>query len=59
MYQDNILVLDGDIFTKDPVTVLQSVEKFLQIPSFYTDHHFTYNGEESIYLFLTLFFVPR
>ena len=38
-------MLDGDKFIEDPVPILQSVEKFLQIPSFYRDHHFTYNGE--------------
>ena len=46
-YQENILVLDGDQFTEDPVSVLQSVERFLHIPSFYTDNHFTYNGDSS------------
>ena len=46
-YQENILVVDGDKFIEDPVPVLQSVERFLQIPSFYTDQHFTHNGNSS------------
>ena len=37
--------MDGDKFIEDPVPVLQSVEKFLHIPSFFTDQHFTHNGK--------------
>ena len=44
IYQENILVLDGDKFIEDPVQVLQSVERFLHIPPFFTDQHFTHNG---------------
>ena len=40
-------MLDGDRFIEDPVPVLQSVERFLDIPSFYTDKHFTHNGEKT------------
>ena len=40
-------MVDGDKFIEDPVPVLQSVEKFLHIPSFYKDQHFTYNGDSS------------
>ena len=43
-FKENILVLDGDRFIEDPVAVLKTVEKFLDIPSFYTAQHFTYNG---------------
>ena len=43
--QENILVVDGDKFIEDPVPVLQSVERFLHIPSFFTDQHFTHNGD--------------
>ena len=43
--QENILVVDGDKFIEDPVPVLQRVEKFLEIPSFFTDEHFTHNGD--------------
>ena len=42
--KENILVLDGDKFTEDPVPVLQSVETFLDLPAFYSPDHFTYNG---------------
>ena len=40
-------MVDGDKFIEDPVPVLQGVERFLHIPSFYTDQHFTYNGDSS------------
>ena len=40
-------MVDGDKFIEDPVPVLQSVEKFLHIPSFYKDQHFTFNGGDS------------
>ena len=43
--QENILVVDGDKFIEAPVPVLQSVEKFLNIPPFYKDQHFTFNGD--------------
>ena len=46
-YQENILVLDGDQFIEDPVSVLQSVERFLHIPPFFSDQHFTHNGHSS------------
>ena len=45
-YQENILVLDGDQFIEDPVSVLQSVERFLHIPPFFSDQHFTHNGDQ-------------
>ena len=40
-------MVDGDRFIEDPVPVLQSVERFLHIPSFYTAQHFTHNGDSS------------
>ena len=40
-------MLDGDQFTEDPVPVLQSAERFLGIPSFYREQHFTHNGEKT------------
>ena len=39
-------MLDGDQFTEDPLSVLQNVERFLDLPSFYTDQSFTHNGED-------------
>ena len=42
--KENILVLDGDRFVEDPVLVLRSVERFLHLPPFYSDQHFTFNG---------------
>ena len=46
-FQENILVLDGDKFIEDPVSVLQRVETFLDIPAFFTWRHFTFNGTQS------------
>ena len=45
--QENILVLDGDKFIEDPVPVLRSVERFLNLPAFYSDQHFTFNGNST------------
>ena len=42
--KENILVLDGDRFVEDPVLVLRSVERFLHLPPFFSDQHFTFNG---------------
>lgn len=47
--KENILVVDGDEFIESPVDVLRSVENFLQIPSFYTERHFTKNGGSQCY----------
>jgi len=45
VYPENqILVLDGDIFVKNPVDVLNKVEKFLDLPTFFTTDHFDYTG---------------
>ena len=44
--KENILLLDGDRFAKDPLPVLQKVETFLELPSFYSEEHFTYNGRK-------------
>ena len=51
LYEENILVLDGDKFIEDPLPVLQDVERFLDIPSFFTDQSFTHNGMEKFDLF--------
>ena len=42
--KENILVLDGDRFVEDPVLVLRSVERFLDLPPFFSDQHFTFSG---------------
>ena len=47
-------MLDGDQFIEDPLAVLQSVERFLQIPSFFTDQHFTHNGDIPIGAYINL-----
>ena len=44
-------MLDGDKFIEDPLPVLQDVERFLDIPSFFTDQSFTHNGMEKFDLF--------
>ena len=38
-------MVDGDRFIENPVEVLKGIERFLQIPPFYTKRHFTNNGE--------------
>ena len=48
-------MLDGDKFIEDPVSVLQRVETFLDIPSFFTWRHFTFNGTESDHPHIGLF----
>merc|ERR1719422_2420649 len=46
--EENILVLDGDRFVEDPVLVLRSVERFLHLPPFFSDQHFTFNGKKGM-----------
>ena len=45
-------MLDGDKFIEDPLSVLQNVERFLDLPSFYTDQSFTHNGEDKEKIFI-------
>ena len=37
-------MLDGDVFIEDPVTILNQIEQFLNIPNFFTSDHFDFTG---------------
>ena len=40
------MLLDGDVFTENPLIALQNVEKFLGLPSFFTSEHFDFSGKK-------------
>ena len=42
--QDQILILDGDLFTSQPLTILKKVEQFLEVPQFFQANHFDFTG---------------
>ena len=44
-----ILVLDGDIFIKDPYTICKQVETFLGLPPFITRQHFVFNEKKNFF----------
>ena len=44
--QSQILLLDGDNFIEDPVKILNEVEKFLGLPSYFTTEHFDFSGKK-------------
>ena len=44
LFKEQILLLDGDVFVQEPVKVLKKVERFLELPSFFTEDHFDYTG---------------
>ena len=46
IFEDQILLLDGDVFTEDPVKILNEVEKFLGLPSYFTTNHFDFSGRK-------------
>ena len=41
-FQNQILVVDGDDFREKPFLVLQKIEKYLEVSSFFLDTHFDY-----------------
>ena len=43
--------MDGDEFTEDPVSVLNQVEKFINIQNFFNEKHFDFTGK----IFLSLY----
>ena len=45
-FQDQILLLDGDVFVEEPVKVLNEIEEFLGIPSYFTKDHFDFSGRK-------------
>ena len=44
VFQEQILLLDGDVFIEDPVTILNQIENFLNIQKFFTSDHFDFTG---------------
>ena len=44
IFQDQVLLLDGDKFTSNPVRTLNEIEQFLGIPIFFSDDHFDFSG---------------
>ena len=46
---ERILILDGDKFAKDPVTILKEVEKFVGVPNAISRKDFIYNKQKNFY----------
>ena len=44
--QEQILLLDGNRFTKEPVDTLNEIEDFLGIQRFFSDSHFDFSGKK-------------
>ena len=44
--QEQILLLDGNRFTQEPVKILNEVEDFLGIQKFFSDSHFDFSGKK-------------
>ena len=42
--QDQVLWLDGDEFTKNPVKILNQIEAFIGIPQYFNENHFDFSG---------------
>ena len=69
VFQDQVLLLDGDKFTSNPVKTLNEIEQFLGIPIFFSDDHFDFSGAysfiyhsyivERIFLASYIFLFPR
>ncbi|CAL4141695.1 unnamed protein product, partial [Meganyctiphanes norvegica] len=47
--RDQILVVDGSQMSKDPLPVLQKLEKFLDIPQWYNEERLYYNKSKGFY----------
>ena len=47
--REQIYIVDGDSFVKDPYSVLKGVETFLQLESFFTEDSFPYNETKGFY----------
>ena len=39
-------MIDGDLFTEKPAVILQEIEKFLNLPSFFREDNFVFTGED-------------
>ena len=47
--RDQILVLDGDRFTKNPYDTMKAVEQFLHLNAYFRHDHFVYNASKGFY----------
>jgi len=46
VYPENqILLLDGDVFIEEPVRILNKIEDFLNLPRFFSEDHFDFSGK--------------
>ena len=48
VFQDQVLLIDGDKYTSNPFRTLNNIEQFLGIPLFFSDDHFDFSGAESL-----------
>ena len=46
---ERLLVIDGDVFVRDPVEELRKAEKFLGLSPFFTNNTFQYNATKRFY----------
>ena len=44
VFQDQVLLIDGDKYTSNPFRTLNNIEQFLGIPLFFSDDHFDFSG---------------
>lgn len=42
--KDQVLWLDGDEFTENPVKILNQIESFIGIPKYFNENHFDFSG---------------
>ena len=46
-HKEQILLLNGNDFTSDPLTVLRDVENFIGVPKFFEKEHFNFSGKKA------------
>merc|ERR1711874_20820 len=44
--KEQILLVDGDLFTENPAVILQEIERFLGLPHFFREDHFVFTGKK-------------
>ena len=47
-HKEQILLLNGNDFTSDPLTVLRDVETFIGVPKFFKKEHFNFSGNKPL-----------
>ena len=45
LLKEQIMLVDGDVFTEKPAVILQEIEQFLNIPAFFSQDHFVFTGK--------------